>query len=130
MLKKTIHISLAALLFLSTIGVTVHRHFCFGSFVSETIFFSAENCCGADCNGCRNESQTFKITDNFEAIDHCVNLNSDIKRVLKSITFAFILLNSTLDFNALSVVDEVPKICNTSPIILKKHPADLQVFRL
>ncbi len=66
MLKKFSHIILSVVLLVSTVGVAVSKHYCSGSFVSVSVFNEAESCCGdSDC--CHNETNFYKVKDDFSA---------------------------------------------------------------
>lgn len=56
MFNRIKYISLAILLIISTVGVSISKHYCSNKLVSISIVTSADNCCdepGSDC--CHNE---------------------------------------------------------------------------
>ena len=65
MLRKAGHIILVFIIVVVTIGVTINKHYSGGNLYSISLFFEAESCCERDCDCCSNESQTYKIDDNF-----------------------------------------------------------------
>ncbi|HNX79152.1 MAG TPA: hypothetical protein PKJ24_04685 [Prolixibacteraceae bacterium] len=66
MIKKTGNIILSVLLFVSTVGIAVSRHYCGSSFVSVSFFSEAKSCCDSD-RCCHNENHFFKVQDDYTA---------------------------------------------------------------
>jgi hypothetical protein len=130
MLKKVLHISAIVLLLFSTMGVTVYKHYCNGSLVSESVGFHAKKCCGENCKGCHNESTTFKITDNFETNNNSQTFKAELKKIFNYFSFAFELLHISIDLNVNHSLYTQIKICDTPPLIAENPTAMLQVFRL
>jgi hypothetical protein len=64
MVKKLSNIFLSLLLFVSTAGIAVSRHYCGSSFVSVSFFTEAKSCCNSD-GCCHNENHFFKVQDNY-----------------------------------------------------------------
>lgn len=129
-IKKFTNIILVFLLLLSTSGITVYKHFCGNSLVSESIGIHTKKCCNANCKGCRDESITFKITDHFEANNNTLAFKAEVKKLFNNSSFAFVLCHFTLvsdsNMNLLSQI----KICNSPPLIAENPTAKLQVFRI
>ncbi|QGY44511.1 hypothetical protein GM418_12825 [Maribellus comscasis] len=66
MLKKAVHIVLASLLLVSTVGMAVSKHYCRGDLVSVSFFHEAHSCCSmAGC--CQNENHFYKVKDDFSS---------------------------------------------------------------
>jgi dihydroorotate dehydrogenase len=65
MLRKAGHIILGVIIMVVTMGVTINKHYSGGNLYSISLFFEAESCCEKDCDCCSDESQTYKIDDNF-----------------------------------------------------------------
>lgn len=65
MLRKAGHIILGVIIVVVTMGVTINKHYSGGNLYSISLFFEAELCCERDCDCCSDESQTYKIDDNF-----------------------------------------------------------------
>jgi hypothetical protein len=130
MLRKIIHTSIVVLLLISTMGVTMYRHYCSGYLMSKSIGFPAKKCCNDGCKACHNESQTFKITDNFEANSSSHKFKAEVKKILDNLSLAFIFINipsnSYPDNNLFTLI----KICDSPPLITENQTAVLQVFRL
>jgi len=55
MIKKLTHIVLASLLLVTTMGLTVSKHYCHNSLVDVSFFSKAESCCD-DGGCCQNEN--------------------------------------------------------------------------
>lgn len=49
MIQKTIHISIAIVMYLSSIGVTLNMHFCKGELKDVSLFARAKECTKKDC---------------------------------------------------------------------------------
>ena len=65
MLKKISHIILSVLLLITTMGMTVSRHYCKGDLYSVSIS-GTDNASGCDMgNCCHDEIQNIKITNDF-----------------------------------------------------------------
>ena len=65
MLRKAGHIILGFIIVVVTMGVTINKHYSEGNLYSISLFFEAESCCERACDCCSDESQTYKIDDNF-----------------------------------------------------------------
>lgn len=66
MLRKVSHIVLVLLLLLTTMGLTISKHYCGGNLISVTVLSEQEPCC--DNPGCcHDESFTVKVEDDFSA---------------------------------------------------------------
>jgi len=68
MFKKIKYITLAILLVISTVGVTISKHYCSNELVSISIVSSADYCCdepGSDC--CHNEDTFVILKADFSA---------------------------------------------------------------
>ena len=65
MIRRISHITIAALLIMSTTGLTIHQHFCMGNLVETSIFHEPEYCCGEGSDCCKNESATYKLKEDF-----------------------------------------------------------------
>ena len=64
MLKKISHIILSFMLLVSTMGMTVSKHYCGGELVSVSLFQEAESCCEMD-GCCQNESHFYQLKEDF-----------------------------------------------------------------
>jgi len=67
MLKKISHILLAMLLLVTTMGMTVSKHFCGDDLKSISLFTEAESCCDIPTGCCHDELVTVDIQDDFSA---------------------------------------------------------------
>ncbi len=66
MLKSFIHIILAIVMLISTMGMTVSKHYCGGNLVSVSLFENADDssCCNmGDC--CHEETRTYQVKEDF-----------------------------------------------------------------
>lgn len=67
MKTKILHITVAILLLISTLGITINKHFCGNRLISASIFSEPNSCCKGNCGNCHHESQNIRITDAFES---------------------------------------------------------------
>ena len=67
MKTKILHISIACLLLISTLGVTINKHFCGNRLISASIFSDSNSCCKGNCDNCHNEFKNIRIIDAFES---------------------------------------------------------------
>lgn len=130
MLKKIIHIGVVVILLLSTMGVTMYKHYCEGSLMSESIGLPAKKCCNYSCKDCHNESKTYKITDNYEASNSSLTFKADVHKIFDNFSLAFVLLQITFDSYSNNNLYTQIKTCDTPPLFAENQPALLQVFRL
>ncbi|MFA5419513.1 MAG: HYC_CC_PP family protein [Candidatus Aquicultor sp.] len=65
MLKKISHIFLALLIAVTSMGLTISKHYCGSSFESVSINSTPESCCDGPCDLCHNETITIKLKDDF-----------------------------------------------------------------
>ena len=65
MLKKISHILLAILLLMTTMGMTVSKHYCGDNLKSVSLFSEHQSCCDIPTGCCHNESVTVDIQDIF-----------------------------------------------------------------
>ena len=64
-MRKLLSISLALVLFMSTIGVTVHKHYCESTLVASSLIPSVEDACDADMpmdeDTCRDDHDFYGV---------------------------------------------------------------------
>lgn len=65
MIKRILHINLALLLLITTIGFTVSKHYCSGDLVKITINAEAESCCDMETGCCSNETKHYQLEEDF-----------------------------------------------------------------
>lgn len=61
MLRKISHISLSLLILVTTIGLTIDKHYCGTRLVSVSIFSETESCCDMTSNCCHDNTDTYKL---------------------------------------------------------------------
>jgi len=64
MLRKVGHIILFLLLFITTTGLIVSKHFCREVLISASVYLEAENCCEKEC--CRNQSEFLQLDEDYQ----------------------------------------------------------------
>ncbi len=117
MVKKTIHILVIVLLLISTIGVTINKHYSDGELFSIALFGEAESCCEGPCDCCSDETEHYQINVDF--------LQSNISNfdLLFSNIILFIINDVSTDkITPFQFVDDI------SPTKLSNIFAFLQVF--
>jgi len=67
MKTKFLHIIVAFLLLISTLGITIDRHYCGNRLISASIYPVTNFCCNGHCKKCHNETQNIRVTDAFES---------------------------------------------------------------
>lgn len=129
LIKKAIHISLVLILLVSTIGVTIYRHYCCGILISKSVGFPAKKCCNDNCKDCKNDHKTFKITDNYKAGTFKPDFRADVKKLFNNFSVSFVLLHiNTTPYNN-NLITTI-KICDTRILTPENPTSVLQVFRL
>lgn len=72
MFRKIAHIISAFILLVSTMGLTVSKHYCCSRLVEVSINMEAKKCCDAvgtsDC--CHDETMHYQLDDEFTSYDH------------------------------------------------------------
>ncbi len=111
-MKRIIHFGLSLLLVVSTMGVTINRHYSGGELFSTSLFAEPESCCAAKCDCCHEESQVIKVEDDF------IGSAFDLIKV-----FFFELVKSTLNVE-FSTLDEQQISKNISTECDKSPPPD------
>jgi hypothetical protein len=130
MLKKAGYISFLLLFIVSTMGVTITKHYCGTHLINQTIYTTPYSCCKEHCNNCRNESKQIKVTDNFESTDAKFNFENSILKIFDHTKYAMTLLFGTIQDSYTTNLFYKVKACANSPSIVENYTAILQVFRL
>jgi len=65
MVNKISHIILALLILITSVGVTVSKHYCGNSLESVTVVVTPEPCCEIPDGCCHDESTTIKLEDSY-----------------------------------------------------------------
>lgn len=63
--KRISHILLALLVMISTMGMTVSKHFCGDELIEVTILTTPDSCCDSPTGCCHNETTSLKVKDEF-----------------------------------------------------------------
>ena len=61
MLRKISHIFLSLLILVTTMGLTIDKHYCGTRLVSVSIFSETESCCDMTSNCCHDDTDTYKL---------------------------------------------------------------------
>ncbi len=64
MFKQFSHIILSLLLLISTMGMTVSKHYCGDNLVSVSLYEKTDNCCG-EMGCCHTNSLHFQVKEDF-----------------------------------------------------------------
>ena len=123
MLKKISHILLSLLVAVTSMGMTVSKHYCGSTYDSFSIYSTPESCCEGPCDQCHNETMTIKIKDDFS---------------ITSFDFNFTRVANLLPAEIQTLHTEIPEM--TSSFIISRHTpppltvqrvlSNLQTFRL
>lgn len=65
MLKKITHIIIVVLLLVTTMGMTIDKHYCGTRLVSVSILNEIESCCDITDDCCLNDSETYKLSVDY-----------------------------------------------------------------
>jgi hypothetical protein len=66
MMFRTIsHIILSLILLISTMGLTIDKHYCGTRLVSVSIFDEPESCCDMTGGCCHNDTETYKLSADY-----------------------------------------------------------------
>lgn len=65
LIKKFIHIILSLLLMVSTMGITINKHYSNNELFSTTIFVEAEGCCEIPLGCCHEESTFVQVKEDY-----------------------------------------------------------------
>lgn len=77
---KIIHLIVAFVLLVSTIGVVINKHYSGGELFSTALFVDAESCCSSSCchsmpmEGCHEELEYHKLEVDFTIPDNSTSL--------------------------------------------------------
>jgi hypothetical protein len=120
MKTKILHITVAFLLLISTLGITINRHYCGNRFISASIF--SKSCCSSSCHKCHNEVKQIRVSDAF--------VSSGSVQILTKIFVPIPILYhcNLLGYQNPIIKDQVNT--DISPHPLLKSASLLQTFRL
>lgn len=141
MLRQIAHISLAFLLFISTMGVTVNKHFCQNELKSVALFVKAEAChstkvkkpCpihgfmmveeeGSKDKGCCDD-ETEIVKNEEDQIGPSLPEMPVLSEALLATLFVALQLElPQLDLQTLHYLNYKP------PLLICDHPSELQIF--
>jgi len=121
-MRKTIAISLIIILLVSTIGVTINKHYCGGKLADVSLFLEATCNCGdsemsSDC--CQLGSEHFQLDEDYSLSYFDFNINPSVTAVL-SITY--------LDFSNETCFSPVDFLNYKPPLIERNIPLLVQSF--
>ena len=92
MLRKIVHITLTILLLLSTMGITISKHYCSNKLISQEINAEPTHCCEGDmseCKMCHTEHYRVKVEDDFQDNSHEFNF----QQIAIAINLVYTLFN-------------------------------------
>ena len=91
MLRKISHIIIVLLLLVTTMGLTIDKHYCGTRLVSVSILDEAESCCDMSDDCCHNDTETYKLN-----VDYTYSqINTDFNQVpieLPALSFHYLSL--------------------------------------
>ncbi len=98
MIKKASHIFLSMLLFLSTTGLAISKHFCGGELISTALYVEADSCCDSD-DCCNNETEVFQLNEDF-SVSAALELPESV--TIDLFAFPLVVMNISIEGNTLS----------------------------
>ncbi len=91
MLRKISHIIIALLLLVTTMGLTIDKHYCGTRLVSVSILNEADSCCDMTNDCCHDDTDTYKLD-----VDYILSLlNIDFNQAaieLPALSFCYLSL--------------------------------------
>jgi hypothetical protein len=122
MMRKICHIVISLALLLSTIGVSITRHYCEGKLVSVSLENTHKSCCGEKCKSCHSDSFLVKVTDNFTVSQS--NCGPNLFRFCHTLEF----LPLQISFISPVLTNRILYFPQSPPLIIHSE-AFFQVFR-
>ncbi len=110
MFKKISHIIFIPLLLVTTMGMTVSKHYCGSSLESVRVLSSPQPCCEIPTGCCHDESFSIKITDNFSAVSYAFDFTQFAVILPVLVESIHLETNENQSFVSLYDVPPPPKI--------------------
>jgi hypothetical protein len=122
MLKKASHIIMSLLLVTTTLGITLNAHYCGNHLKSVSVLADQDSCCNIPDGCCHDESETFRIEDEFASS----SIHFEPKLVLIQVLDYFIpsIEDLTATHFRIRVIEEPP------PPTTRRVLSNLQVYIL
>ena len=131
-IKAISNILLAVVLLVTSMGVTVNKHYCMGQLKDVSVFHEAESCMktmkmemkgGCSMHCCENITEEFKVED-FNKANFTTNLAAEYS-LLAVITYVLI------DFDLISLAESYTHYLNYKPPLIELDiPVLVQSFLL
>jgi len=108
MIKRIVHIIIALILLITTMGVTVSKHYCKENLVKITINAEAESCCDIENGCCRNETKHYQLEEDFVFAAFVYDLPDSGIDVLFPIVFSMIQIEPGKDIPSPLIYSDLP----------------------
>ena len=89
MLRKISHIILSVLLLVTTMGLTIDKHYCGSRLVSVSIVNDTDTCCDQDDGCCKDVTDTYKLSADYTFSQANINFNL-VPTILPVLSFFYI----------------------------------------
>ena len=123
MLKKISHVFLALLVAVTSMGMTVSKHYCGSTYDSFSIYSTPESCCEGPCDQCHNETMTIKIKDDFSITSFDFNF-TQVANLLPA-EIQILHTETTEEASSFIISRHTPP-----PLTVQRVLSNLQTFRL
>jgi hypothetical protein len=118
--KKISHIIISLVLLVSTMGLTIDKHYCGDRLVSVSIFDEPDSCCDMTGDCCHDDSETYKLSVDY-TLSH---LNIDFDQapiVLPALSSFYISFFDVVSSDAKSTVFIPPRNLRTALSIIQTY---------
>ena len=108
MIKRILHIIIALLLLITTMGVTVSKHYCKENLVKVTINQEAKSCCDMENGCCSNETKHYQLEEVFVSTVLVYDLPDSVIEVLFPIVFSSIQIEPGKEIPSITIYSDLP----------------------
>jgi len=126
MLRGILNILITTLLFITTTGFGISRHYCGTTLVSVNVDKEADSCCGEGADCCHNENEFFQVKDDFVVAANQISFENSFESdvlFLQAIHFSMSAVGDNKD--VLIAFNESPP-----PPLIQTVLSSLQTYRL
>ena len=113
MLRKISHIILSLILLVSTMGLTIDKHYCGTRLVSVSILNDTDPCCDPGDGCCHDDSETYKLSVDYTLSQSDIDFNQ-APIVLPALSFLYVPLFGGISSNAEFTVFIPPRSLRTT----------------
>ena len=108
MIRRILHIIIALVLLITTMGLTVSKHYCKDNLVKVSINAEAESCCDMENGCCRNETKHYQLEEDFVSTMLVYDLPDSGIDVLFPIVFSLIQIEPGKEIPSAIIYSDLP----------------------